>query len=226
MLFDDLNPFFDRPRYHDRTEAGRVLATHLGSHEGRTSLVLGIPRGGVVVAAEVARRLDAELDIVVARKLGAPGSPELAVGAVTADGGRFLNTDVIRTLRVPDSYLEMVTRVQMEEAQSREGWLRGILPAIPVENRTVIVVDDGFATGATVRAAVRSLQARKPARVVVAAPVGSREACAALGEDADEVVCPYQPEPFGAVGLYYVSFEPVDHAEVQRILQEVRAEAF
>jgi predicted phosphoribosyltransferase len=209
--------------YRDRIEAGTALVALLGAYRGRDALVVGIPRGGVAVAAEVARLLDAELDVVVARKLGAPGQQELAIGAVTADGGRFLNEDVIKLLNVSEPYVEAVTQVQMAEARHREAWLRNLRPAVPVAGRTVILVDDGLATGATMRAAARSLRQRRPARLVAAVPVGAREACAALRADVDEVVCPRQPEPFGAIGFYYHHFEPVEDEQVRELLEAARA---
>ena len=151
-------------RYGDRTEAGALLARMLDRYRGGQPLILGIPRGGIPVAAEVARRLEGELDVVVARKLGAPGHEELAIGAVTADGRRFLNEDILRALGVPDEYLRRVTEEQMREARSREQRFRGTAKPIPVEGRTVILVDDGLATGATMRAAARAVRARRPAR--------------------------------------------------------------
>ncbi len=208
--------------FRDRIEAGTVLAKSLGAYRGRGTLVLGIPRGGVVVAAEIARLLEAELDVVVARKLGAPGQPELAIGAVTADGGRFLNDDMLHALQISPSYLDAVTRVQMTEAQHRETWLRNLRPAAPIAGRTVILVDDGLATGATMHAAARALRQRGPARLVAAVPVGTPDACEALRSDVDEVVCPLQPESFGAVGLYYEHFEPVEDEQVRELLEATR----
>ncbi|MEX0880399.1 MAG: phosphoribosyltransferase [Thermoanaerobaculia bacterium] len=213
---------FDLP-FEDRIHAGRALADRLAPYRGRDVLVLGIPRGGVPVAAEVARRLDADLDVVVARKLGAPGEPELAIGAVTANGGEFLNEDVVRSLGVSDAYIHGVKREQMEEARRRETRFRGDRPAEGMQDRVAIVVDDGLATGATMRAAVRSVRKHRPARLIVAVPVGSREACAALRDEADEVVCLSVPEPFGAVGSFYRNFEPVEDAEVGSILREFSA---
>lgn len=211
------------PLFRDRRHAGALLAERLSSYRGQDVLVLGIPRGGVPVAAEVARHLDAELDVIVARKLGAPGAPELAIGAVTANGGRFLNEELIAELDVSEAYLKIVTAKEMAEAQRREERFRGPYSAGAVQGRTVIVVDDGLATGATMRAAVRSVRKRQPTRLVVAVPVGSREACSALRAEADEVVCLSEPEPFFAVGLYYQHFEPTEDAEVQEILQEAYA---
>lgn len=207
------------PYFTDRHHAGALLAEQLREYKGKGVLVLGIPRGGVLVAAEVARQLDAELDIVVARKLGAPSSPELAIGAVTANGGRFLNRDVIRALGVSQSYIQEVTMREMAEARQREARFRkGRAPA-EIEGRTVVVVDDGLATGATMRAAVRSVRKRKPAHLIVAVPVGAREACTALKEECDQVVCLSIPEPFYAVGIYYAHFEPTEDAEVQETLE-------
>jgi predicted phosphoribosyltransferase len=214
-----------QPPFRDRIDAGTALARQLDSYHGPHVLVVGIPRGGVVVAAEVARVLEAELDVVVARKLGAPGQQELAIGAVTADGGRFLNTDVIAHLRVSEPYIEAVTQVQMREARAREEWLRSLQPAAPVEARTVILVDDGLATGATMRASARSLRQRRPARLVAAVPVGSRPACAALRPDVDEVVCLHEPEPFVAIGIYYRHFEPVEDEQVRELMEEAQERA-
>lgn len=212
------------PLFRDRIEAGRLLGDRLVVYQGKDAVVLGIPRGGVPVAAEVARRVGGVLDVVVARKLGAPGAPELALGAVTADGGRFLNEEIISLAGASPEYLESVTAVQMAEARRREQWLRNLRPAVPLAGRIVIVVDDGLATGATMRAAVRSVRKQQPAKLIVAVPVGSREACAALRREADEVVCPHEPEAFGAVGFYYEHFEPVEDAQAQRILEEAHAE--
>jgi putative phosphoribosyl transferase len=211
-----------RHLFRDRADAGAFLAGQLAKYAGHRALVLGIPRGGVPVAAEVARSLDADLDVVVARKLRAPGAPEYAIGAVTADGARFLNDAVVRELAVPDEYLAEETAAQTLEARRREARFRGSQPPAPVKGRTVIVVDDGLATGATMHAAVNSLRKRGPARLVVAVPVGSRQACAALGEEADEVVCPRVPEPFFAVGEHYLNFAPTEDEEVMEILRRWR----
>ncbi|HEX6107096.1 MAG TPA: phosphoribosyltransferase family protein, partial [Gemmatimonadales bacterium] len=167
-------------RYRNRAEAGAALARALERYRGEHPVVLGIPRGGVPVAAAVARALGGELDVAVARKLGAPMHEELAVGAVTADGGRFLNQDVIDALGVSEEYLSQITEEQMGEARSREQRFRGGRPPAPLGGRTVILVDDGLATGATMRAAARSVLARGPARLIVAVPVGAAATCAAL----------------------------------------------
>jgi putative phosphoribosyl transferase len=213
----------DSPFFRDRIDAGQRLARQLEAYRGKDALVIGIPRGGVPVAAEVARLLDADLDIVVARKLGAPGFPELAIGAVTANGGQFLNDNVISELGVSPEYLGKAIEAQTAEARQREERFRGGRPAPRFAGRTVIIVDDGLATGATMRASVRSVRARGPARLVVAVPVGAPESCDALRSEADEVVCSYQPEEFWAVGYYYQHFDPVEDDEVNAILGEACA---
>jgi len=220
----DVDPPDDAvPSFRDREDAGTRLAERLAAHREANTLVLGIPRGGVPVAAAVARALGAELDILVARKLGAPISPELAIGAVTADGQRFLNESIVRDIGVSSAYLERVTREELAEAARREARFRGGAPPASVAGRTVILVDDGLATGATMIAAARSARARKPAKLVVAVPVGSIDACAALRREADEVVCLATPEPFWAVGVYYEDFGQTGDAEVERLLRDARS---
>jgi predicted phosphoribosyltransferase len=222
MIRNDRNESHSISRriFRDRVEAGQELAACLEQYKGHDVLVLGVPRGGVPVAAEVAKALGAELDVIVARKVGAPGQPELAIGAVTSNGGRFLNDELIRDAGVTSEYLANVTDAEMAEAQSREQRFRGGRPAASIKDRVVIIVDDGLATGATMRASVRSVRSRAPAKLVVAVPVGSHEACAALRQEADEVVCPYQPAPFFAVGLHYENFEPTLDGEVRAILDQ------
>lgn len=212
-------------RFSDRIEAGRLLAAALEEHRTPDLLVLGIPRGGVPVAAEVARALNAELDIIVACKLGAPGQPELAIGAVTENGGQWINEAYVRDLEVSEVYLRDEIDRKMAEAHERKRHMRGDKPAPRIEGRTVIVVDDGLATGATMRAALRSVRSANPARLVMAAPVGSREACEEMRTEADEVVCLVQPQPFYAVGLYFQDFEPTEEDEVRALLQQSNAPA-
>lgn len=204
--------------FRDRRDAGEALAAKLLRYAGTNALVLGLPRGGVVVAAPVARRLDAELDVVVARKLGSPISPELAIGAVTANGGRFLNPEVIAALGVTDAYLEAVTELERGEAHRREAEFRGNRAPPSIAGRVVILVDDGLATGATMRAGVRSVRQHRPRRLIVAVPVGAPEACAALRVEADEVLCLYEPDDFGAVGRFYGDFAQTTDAEVRELL--------
>lgn len=220
-------PFSGRARgeqgllpFATRASAGALLARRLEGQGGPNLLVLGIPRGGVPVAAAIADALGGELDVAVARKLGAPDQPELAIGAVTAEGTTHLNTDLVRHLGINAAYLARVQRAELQEARRREARFRGGRPRPRIEGRTVVVVDDGLATGATVWAAAEAVRRQRPARLIVAVPVGSREACEALREVADEVVCLAQPEPFGGVGLHYASFPQLEDDEVIRILAE------
>ena len=206
--------------FKDRKDAGELLAGCLAEYRDKNVIVLGIPRGGVPVAAEVARGLNADMDIIVARKLGSPVSAELAIGAVTANGGRYLNDEIIRELQVSDEFIDRVTEAQREDARQREERFRGARSAPVLTGRVVILVDDGLATGATMRAAVRSVRKAEPARLVVAVPVAPPQTCAELREEADEVVCPYQPDPFWAIGLFYGDFEQVEDEEVSGLLEE------
>jgi putative phosphoribosyl transferase len=208
--------------FADRREAGRLLAKKLEAYRSPEVVVLGIPRGGVVVAAEVAAHLGAELDVVVARKLGAPGAPELAIGAVTADGERYLNTTLIRELGISDTYIEAAAATQSTEAQRRERLFRGTRKPALIAGRTVLIVDDGLATGATMRAAIRSVRRAGPGKVVVALPVGAADTCASLRAEVDAVVCVHELALLFAIGNHYVRFEPVEDAEVKRILDTER----
>lgn len=204
--------------FENRIDAGRRLAAKLSRFRGERPLVLGIPRGGVPVAAEVARALDAELDVIVARKLGSPMTPELAIGAVTADGGLYVDHALVRDMGVTTAYLERVRGDEIAEARRRESRFRGGHAPLSIAGRTVILVDDGLATGATMRAAARSVRAARPSRLVIAVPVGAPETCAALASEADEVICLAQPWPFHAVGLHYADFGQTSDEEVERLL--------
>lgn len=214
-------PSTDLP-YRDRAHAGQVLASQLMHYAGHDDvLVLALPRGGVPVAVEVARALHAPLDVFVVRKLGMPGYPEYAIGAIASGGVRVMNTGGL-----PVSLAHLTGVIEREEAEllRRELTYRGTLPPVAVEGRTVIVVDDGLATGSTMRAAARALRARHPSRLVLAAPVGAPETRDALREEADEVVCAATPSPFDAVGLWYRDFEQVSDDEVQALLAQSRQE--
>jgi putative phosphoribosyl transferase len=205
--------------FRDRVEAGRRLAEMLHPYGDRRPVVLAIPRGGVVVAHEVAQALGAPMDIIVPRKIGAPGNPELAIGAVAEDGTRILDDRLIRHMDVPEGYLVDESRRQIEEIERRMRRYRGDEPSIPLEGRVVIIIDDGVATGATIRAAIHSVRRRRPASIVVATPVGPMETVGKLREDADDVVCLSTPEPFYAIGHFYRDFSQVSDEEVVRILR-------
>jgi len=209
--------------YSDRQEAGRVLARALEQERGRPGLlVLALPRGGVAVGFEVARALDAPLDVFVVRKLGLPGHEEYAIGAIASGGVRVLNSDPGVAVS-PQALARVIEREQAELAR-REQLYRGGLPPLELQGRTVIVVDDGLATGATMRAAAQAIRRRQPARLVVAVPVGAPETCRSLRAEADAVVCPAMPQPFRAVGLWYHDFPQSTDDEVRLLLDEARRE--
>jgi predicted phosphoribosyltransferase len=211
--------------FRDRFEAGRRLAARLSHYARRPDvLVLGLPRGGVPVAYEVARALRAPLDVFLVRKLGIPGHEELAMGAIATGGVRILNEEVVRKLGVPDGVLDAVAARERAELERRERAYRDGRPPPDVRGRTVILVDDGLATGSTMRAAVRALRAQGPARIVVAVPVGAPETCAEFQDEADEVVCAVTPDPFYAVGLWYGDFSQTTDDEVRELLARAEAE--
>lgn len=204
--------------YRNRIDAGQRLAERLGALRDADALVLALPRGGVPVAAEVARSLDADLDVMIARKIGAPMQPELAIGAVTADGGLFLDTMMVRELGIDQDTVDALIAAERENARLREIRFRGSRAFPRIEGRTVVLVDDGLATGATMSAAVHSIRKQQPGHLVVAVPVGSRFACDVIGSEVEEIVCLATPEPFGAVGLFYREFFQTEDTEVERIL--------
>jgi putative phosphoribosyl transferase len=209
-------------RFRDRPEAGRILAQQLGSYAGQPDLlVLALPRGGVPVAFEVATALEAPLDVFLVRKLGVPGREELAMGAVATGGLRVLNEGVVQGLHISNAVIESVAEEQMRELERRERAYRGERPPPDVAGRTVILIDDGLATGTSMRAAVAALRRSPtgtPARLVVAVPVGSPVTCAEIGAEVDEIVCAVTPEPFFAVGLWYDDFSQTTDEEVRTLL--------
>ncbi len=212
-------PIAGRP-FRDRSEAGQVLAEQLKQYAGRPDvLVFALPRGGVPVAYEVATALRVPLDVFIVRKLGVPGHEELAMGAIASGGVRVLNRDVVEGLNIPDHVVEAVTAREAQELERREHLYRGDRPFPAVAGSSVILIDDGLATGATMRVAVSALRAHRPRRVVVAVPVGARPTCRALGEEADEVVCARTPALFQAVGQWYRDFSPTTDAEIRRLLE-------
>jgi putative phosphoribosyl transferase len=212
-------------RFHNRRDAGRSLARALRGELGANVLVLGLARGGVPVAYEVARSLQAPLDVLVARKLGVPGHEELAMGAIGPGGQRVLNEDVIRLLHIPPSTVESVAEREQEEASRRAQVYRRGRSSIDVRGRHVVAVDDGLATGASMRVAVASLRALGASQITVAVPTGSPEACDELCEKADAVLCLTSPEQFLAVGQSYEDFSPTTDREVQELLARAAEEA-
>jgi erythromycin esterase-like protein/predicted phosphoribosyltransferase len=207
-------------RFHDRRDAGRHLADKLAAYAGRSDVVvLGLPRGGVPVAHEVATRLKAPVDVFLVRKLGVPGHPELAMGAIAEGGVEVLSLDLIRDLGIPPPLIEQVAARERLELERRDTRYRGTHRPAAVRDRTVVLVDDGLATGSTMEAAILALKPRRPARIVVAVPVGAAEPCNRLRRIADDVVCVSTPEPFNAVGQWYDDFSQTTDAEVIRLLE-------
>jgi predicted phosphoribosyltransferase len=210
--------------FRDRAEAGRRLAERLRHYAGRPDVVvLALPRGGVPVASEVARELGAPLDVFLVRKLGFPGQEELAMGAIASGGSRVLNRSLLRRLHVPEETVNAVAAREFCELERRERAYRGTSPPRPVRGRTVILVDDGLATGATMHAAAAALRGQDPARIVVAVPVAAASSCEEFGDVVDEVVCAESPEPFVAVGQWYDDFSQTTDEEVHRLLELSRA---
>jgi predicted phosphoribosyltransferase len=213
-------------RFRDRREAGSFLASRLMRYAGRPDvLVLALPRGGVPVAFGVAQALRAPLDVFIVRKLGVPGHEELALGAIASGGVRVLNEDLVRLLGVPSSVLEQITARESEELRRRETAYRGPRPPEPIAGRTVILVDDGLATGASMKAAVAALRGEGPARIVVAVPVAAPETCVLLRADVEDVVCAATPDPFTAVGAWYEDFRQTTDDEVRELLARAKAGA-
>lgn len=206
-------------QFRDRVQAGRALSAALKELAGEDIVVLAIPRGGVVVGSEVARVLGAPLDIIITRKIGAPGEPEYALGAVTQSGEVILDENAVKMLHVPRDYLDKEAASQWEEVKDRTKRFRGDKPLPSLEGKVVVIVDDGIATGNTMFAAIRSVKAQGPKLVVVAVPVGPAETIAKLTNDADKVVCLETPEPFFAIGQFYADFPQVEDDEVRQILE-------
>ena len=205
--------------FPNREEAGRLLAEKLEKYAGRNDvIVLGLPRGGVPVAYEVAQRLGVPLDVFIVRKLGVPGFEELAAGAIASGGVRVLNEDVLRALPKADQIIESVTEKETAELERREKIYRDDRPAPELRDRVVILVDDGLATGATMRAAVKALRQRGVAKIVVAVPVGPPDTCREFEDEADETICARAPEFFQAVGQYYEDFSQTSDEEVRDLL--------
>jgi len=211
--------------FKDRRDAGQRLAERLGRYWGENPIVLALPRGGVPVGYEVSRSLGAPLDIFIARKLGAPGRPELGIGAVAQDGLRVLNADAVRALGIPKEYIEQVAEREKAEIERRLGLLRGEeYPEPDVRKRTVILVDDGLATGVTARAAIEALRRRDPRRLILAAPVCAAASAELLRPEVDELVCLKTPSGSTAISLWYRDFKQVPDEEVIELLNDARRE--
>lgn len=215
------------PKFEDRTEAGKALAARLGEYAGRDDvLVLALPRGGVPVAYEVAKALEAPLDVFIVRKLGLPGQEELAIGAIASGGVRVLNEDLVRALRLPDELIGRIAENEQKELERRELLYREGRPEHEISRHIVIIVDDGLATGATMRAAVRALKVQKPKGIIVAVPVASQDACDEFRHEADVwAVCALTPEPFYGVGMWYADFSQTTDSEVIDLLKAAESKA-
>jgi predicted phosphoribosyltransferase len=212
--------------FADRTEAGRWLAGQLAAYAGRDDvIVLALPRGGVPVASEVARQLRAPMDVFLVRKLGVPGHEELAMGAIASGGVRVVNEDVTRSLRVADAVIDEVAAREQRELERRDRAYRGERPFPELAGKAVILVDDGLATGSTMRAGAAAVRLMKPARIVVAVPVAATDSCAQLSREVDEVVCGATPEPFYAVGRWYRDFSETSDDEVRALLEAAQGQA-
>lgn len=211
-------------QFANRIEAGRLLAKKLGAYSNRPDVVvLALPRGGVPVASEVAQALNAPLDVFLVRKLGIPGHEELAMGAIASGNVRVLNNDVVDYLEISDDLIDQVAVREQRELERREKLYRGSSPPVAVTNRTVIVVDDGLATGATMRAAINALKKLRPARIIVAAPVAARGTCESFKDDVDSTcVCVMSPKSFRGVGLWYRDFSQTSDEEVCYLLKDAR----
>lgn len=210
--------------FRDRQDAGIQLAAELSAYRNDPAVfVLGLPRGGMPVAYEVARALNAPLDVFVVRKLGVPGHKELAMGAIASGGIQVLNRDVIESLQISAPIIDAIARHEQQELERQQQIYRDDLPFPDLAGRKVIIVDDGLATGSTMRAAVRALRRATPARIVVAVPVGAAETCRNLRGEADEVVCAVTPGDFHAVSLWYHEFSQTTEQEVRRLLEAAAA---
>ncbi len=206
--------------FEDRAEAGRLLAIQLAEYKGRLPVILGVPRGGVVVAREVAHALDGSLDVVLAHKLGTPGHAELALGSIAENGKLFLNESVVASIGISDDYIEAEKARQLAQIRRRTELIRKVRPKVPLKGRIVIVTDDGVATGATTQAALWAVSMEQPEKLVAAIPVGPEDTILKLAEFVDEMVCLRAPPSFSAVGQFYDRFYPVEDEDMLRILAD------
>lgn len=210
-------------KFKDRTEAGQVLARKLAAYANHEDVVvLALPRGGVPVAFEIATALNVPLDVFLVRKLGVPGQSELAMGAIANGGVRVLNQDIVRSLRLSDAVIDKVAAQEQQELERRERLYRDDRPLPLLHERTVIIVDDGLATGATMRAAIEAIRQQQPARIVVAVPISSPETCRDLAVEVDEIICVETPQRFCSVGLWYEDFPQTTDEEVRALLKQAQ----
>lgn len=211
--------------FKDRVDAGQKLAKALEKYKGRKeTLVLALPRGGVVVGFEVARILNLPLDLVIPRKIGAPSNPEFAIGAITEEGEGIFNKEVIRNYGISEEYINKTVEEEKKEAQRRLKTYRGDRPSLNLIGKTVIIVDDGIATGLTMRAAIKSVKNRDPEKIVVAVPCAAKDSVEQIKKEVDEVVCLHTPIFFGAVGAFYQSFDQTTDEEVINLMKKSKAE--
>jgi len=206
--------------FRDRPQAGQLLSKKLAGYANREDvIVLALPRGGVPVAREIARSLHAPLDVFLVRKLGVPGQEELAMGAIASGGVRILNQDIVQTMGIPAHVIDSVTATEVQELARRERLYRGDRPAPDVMSRTVILVDDGLATGATMRAAVAALRRMKPRRIVIAVPIAAVPTRQEFAREVDEIVCLHTPDPFFSVGFWYDDFSQTTDEDIREMLE-------
>ncbi len=209
-------------QFHDRKEAGKLLAAKLITYANKQNvIVLALPRGGVPVGFEIAQALLVPLDVIVVRKLGVPGQEELAMGAIATGGVRILNKDIVQFLDIPNEMIDEIAMNEQKELERREHLYRGDRPAYTVNGHTVILVDDGIATGATMHAAVTALKQQQPSRIIIAVPTAAPSTCDELANEVDELVCLIRPEPFIAVGYWYKQFSQTSDEEVRDLLEQV-----
>ena len=207
-------------QFHDRKEAGKLLAAKLTAYANKQDvIVLALPRGGVPVGFEIAQALHVPLDVIVVRKLGVPGQEELAMGAIATGGVRILNNDVVQFLDIPNELIDKIAVNEQHELERRELLYRGDRPAYDISGRTVILVDDGIATGATMHAAVAAIKQRQPSRIIIAVPTAAPSTCDEFAVEVDELVCVIRPEPFIAVSYWYRQFSQTSDDEVRRLLE-------
>jgi predicted phosphoribosyltransferase len=205
--------------FENRRVAGQFLAEQLKEYGNQPGvIVLALPRGGVPVAYEIARKLSAPLDVFLVRKLGMPGYAELAMGAIASGGVCVLNEDLLSQIKIPSELIDLVTNLELQELQRREWLYRGTRAPLDVSGQTVIIVDDGLATGSSMRAAISALRQKQPKKIVVAVPVGARESCDSLETEVDSLVCGFSPAPFHGVGAWYEDFSQTTDDEVRELL--------